>query len=62
MPSPPAWVQGRLQQEPFASRFFYNVVLKRSSTYMTAVMIVATTVGAHASAFRSYFFWRRDLA
>ena len=41
----PSWVTGRLQPEPAASKFFYNLVLKRSSTYMTAVMIVATTVG-----------------
>ena len=44
MPSP-SWVQGRLAAEPAWSRFLYNTILKRSSTYMTAVMIVATTVG-----------------
>ena len=43
--SQPAWVKGRLQTEPYLSRLFYNIVLKRSSTYMTVVMIVATTVG-----------------
>ena len=41
----PSWVTGRLQAEPASSKFFYNLILKRSSTYMTAVMIVATTVG-----------------
>ena len=41
----PAWVTGRLQQESFLSRFFYNTILKRSSTYMTAVMVVATATG-----------------
>ena len=44
MPSP-SWVQGRLAAEPAWSRFLYNTILKRSSTYMTAVMITATTVG-----------------
>ena len=42
----PAWVTGRLQTEPFISRFFYGLVIKRSSTYMTFVMVVATGVGA----------------
>lgn len=42
----PAWVAGRLQKESFASRFFYGTILKRSSTYMTAVMVVATITGA----------------
>lgn len=41
----PAWVKGRLQTEPYLSRLFYGVILKRSSTYMTAVMVVATTIG-----------------
>ena len=44
----PAWVKGRLQTEPFLSRLFYGLIIKRSSTYMTAVMIVATTVGARS--------------
>ena len=48
MPTP-NWVAGRLREEPFVSRFFYNTVLKRSSTYMTGVMVVATTVGARDS-------------
>lgn len=48
----PAWVAGRLQKESAVSRFFYNTILKRSSTYMTAVMIMATATGAHAC-------WRR---
>ena len=42
----PAWVAGRLQKESFYSRFLYNTVLKRSSTYMTAVMVTATVTGA----------------
>ena len=42
----PAWVKGRLASEPFISRLWYNLVVKRSSTYMTAVMVVATSVGA----------------
>ena len=42
----PAWVKGRLGSEPYLSRLFYGLILKRSSTYMTAVMITATTVGA----------------
>jgi hypothetical protein len=46
----PAWVAGRLQKESAVSRFFYNTILKRSSTYMTAVMIMATATGAHARA------------
>jgi len=41
----PAWVAGRLQKESAVSRFFYNTILKRSSTYMTAVMIMATATG-----------------
>jgi hypothetical protein len=44
MPTP-NWVAGRLREEPFLSRFLYGTVLKRSSTYMAAVMVVATTVG-----------------
>ena len=45
MPAQPAWVKGRLQPEPYWSRFFYGLVLKRSSTYMTAVISVAMFVG-----------------
>ena len=41
----PKWVTGRLQPEPFFSRFLYDTILKRSSTYMTAVMITATVTG-----------------
>lgn len=41
----PAWVTGRLAPEPALSRFVYNTIFKRSSTYMTAVMIVATATG-----------------
>ena len=41
-----SWITGRLSGESAASRFLYNTVLKRSSTYMTGVMVVATTVGA----------------
>jgi len=44
MPAP-AWVTGRLAAEPALSRFVYNTIFKRSSTYMTAVMIVATATG-----------------
>ena len=44
--SQPAWVKGRLAAEPFFSRFFYGLIIKRSSTYMTFVMVTATTVGA----------------
>lgn len=40
-----SWITGRLSGESAASRFLYNTVLKRSSTYMTGVMVVATTVG-----------------
>jgi len=43
----PAWVAGRLQKESYFSRLFYSTILKRSSTYMTAVMIVATATGTH---------------
>lgn len=42
----PAWIQGRLGTEGPLGRFFYNTVLKRSSTYMTGVMVTATVVGA----------------
>lgn len=42
----PAWVAGRLRAEPFLSRFVYSNLFKRSSTYMTVVMITATTTGA----------------
>ena len=41
----PAWVKGRLGSEPFLSRMFYGLIVKRSSTYMTFVMVTATTVG-----------------
>ena len=44
----PTWLTGRLQPEPWISRVFYDTVLKRSSTYMTAVMITATITGARA--------------
>ena len=44
----PAWVKGRLAPEPYLSRLFYGLIIKRSSTYMTAVMIVATTVGTRS--------------
>ena len=44
--SMPAWIKGRLGTEPMISRMFYDLILKRSSTYMTAIMITATTVGA----------------
>ena len=41
----PSWVTGRLAAEPLWSRVLYGTILKRSSTYMTAVMITATFVG-----------------
>ena len=41
----PAWVKGRLQPEPYLSRLFYGLVVKRSSTYMGFVMVTATFVG-----------------
>ena len=41
----PAWVKGRLAPEPFYSRFFYNTIVKRSSTYMMAVITTAMFVG-----------------
>ena len=41
----PSWVKGRLQSEPFLSRLYYDLIVKRSSTYMTFVMITATFVG-----------------
>lgn len=41
----PAWVKGRLGSEPFLSRLFYGLIVKRSSTYMTFVMVTATGVG-----------------
>jgi hypothetical protein len=39
--SQPSWVAGRLQPEPAYSRFLYNLIFKRSSTYMTAVPTAA---------------------
>ena len=43
----PSWITGRLSGESAGSRLLYNTILKRSSTYMTGVMVFATTVGAH---------------
>ena len=55
----PAWVAGRLQKESAVSRFFYNTILKRSSTYMTAVMIMATATGARVRAGVERLLWPR---
>ena len=41
----PAWLKGRLQPEPAASRFIYNTFFKYSPTYMTTVMLTATFAG-----------------
>jgi hypothetical protein len=46
----PAWVKGRLGTEPFISRLFYGLVVKRSSTYMMFTMVTATVVGAWLAA------------
>jgi len=41
----PAWVKTRLAPEPAASRYFYELFMKRSSSYMTTTMFVALFVG-----------------
>ena len=41
----PAWVQSRVKPESPFSRFVYNTFFKRSSTYMTSVMVFATAAG-----------------
>lgn len=45
MPALPAWLSGRLQPEPAASRMLYNTLFKHSSTYMATLMITATAAG-----------------